>query len=249
MGLNKATRKQYEREGIHCGCVIHGDYYKWEYVEKLYNSLKRHFSYPIHFHVWTEGGREVPKPMIKHELRDLGVAGPKKSWWYKTQLFNAKCFKGKLFYFDLDVVITGNLDWMLGLSDDKFWAVRDFKYLWRKSRSWLFNSSIMIFNTEKYSGLWKKFKREPHAIMNMYHGDQDYVNAEVPQADKGFLNWEYIKSFRWQVMDGGIDPIYRNYPRKGKDRSKIFENLSIVVFHGEPKPHEITDDDVKKYWR
>jgi len=118
MGLNKEVRQHYEQNGIHCACVIHGEYYPWEYVEKLYASLQRNFSYPIHMHVWTEAARDVPKHFIKHELRDLGVKGPKKSWWYKMQLFNAKAHKGRLFYFDLDVVITSNLDWMLHLSED-----------------------------------------------------------------------------------------------------------------------------------
>ena len=249
MGLNKTTRQYYEQNGIHCACVIHGEYYPWEYVEKLYSSLQRHFSYPVHLHVWTEAARDVPKHFIKHELRDLGVKGPKKSWWYKMQLFNPKAHKGRLFYFDLDVVITSNLDWMLHLSEDKFWAVRDFRYLFRKSKSWNFNSSVMVFNTETWSGLWKKFKQASDYYMRQFNGDQDFVNTEVPQNHKGFLDWNKIKSFRWQVQDGGIDFIYRTYPNKGKPRDHIFHDLSIVIFHGEPKPHEITDDDVKRHWR
>ena len=44
------------------------------------------------------------------------------------QLFNNKTFKGTLYYFDLDVIIWGNLDWMLNLDPKRFWAIRNQKY-------------------------------------------------------------------------------------------------------------------------
>lgn len=239
--------RRYKQEGIDCGCVLHGDYYTLEYAEKLEAMLKRHFSCPIRFHIWTEEAREVPKHWIKHPLYDLGVSGPKKSWWYKTQIYDAKSFKGRLFYFDLDVVIMGSLDWMLRLSDQHFWACRDFRYIWKKNR-WYINSSVMVFDTLKYNYMWKKFKQNSLAIMSQYQGDQDYANAEVPEAEKRWFDQNYIKSWRWEVKDGGMDFVYRNYPNAGKPRDHIFKDLSIVVFHGVPKPHEIDDYDVIRHW-
>ena len=124
----------YMEDGIDCGCVLHGEYYTLDYAKKLEAGLRRNFSCPIRFHIWTEKAREVPKHWHKHSLKDLGVKGPKKSWWYKTQIFRNKDFQGRLFYFDLDIIISGNLDWMLRLSSEKFWAVRDFRYLWKKNK-------------------------------------------------------------------------------------------------------------------
>ena len=238
----------YMKNGIDCGCVLHGAYYTLDYAKKLEAGLRRNFSCPIRFHIWTEKAREVPKHWHKHFLKDLGVTGPKKSWWYKTQLFRNKDFQGRLFYFDLDIVVAGNLDWMLRLGNEQFWAVRDFRYLWKKNK-WSINSSVMVFNTNEYSDLWKKFKRNHHAIMTQYNGDQDFVDAEVPESKKRWLNQSQVKSYRWEVMDGGMDFTYRSYPNRGKDRSHIFKDLSIIVFHGVPNPHEIDDQEVLRHWQ
>ena len=108
----------YMEDGIDCGCVLHGEYYTLDYAKKLEAGLRRNFSCPIRFHIWTEKAREVPKGWHKHSLKDLGVKGPKKGWWYKTQIFRNKDFQGRLFYFDLDIIISGNLDWMLRLSSE-----------------------------------------------------------------------------------------------------------------------------------
>jgi hypothetical protein len=50
--------------------------------------------------------------MVKHILDDWGISGPKRSWWYKMQLFNPAHFAGNLLYFDLDVVIANQLNWI-----------------------------------------------------------------------------------------------------------------------------------------
>ena len=99
---------------VNVACLIHGTGYSWNYVERLYSMVMRNITRPVRFHVYTEASREVPPHMIKHVLQEWpGVSGPRKSWWYKMQLFNSDLFKGSLLYFDLDVVITGSIDWML----------------------------------------------------------------------------------------------------------------------------------------
>ena len=107
----------------------------------------------------------------------------------------------------------------------------------------------MVFDTDKYADLWKKFKRNHHAIITQYNGDQDYIDIEVPNDNKRWLDQNFVKSYRWEVMDGGIDFTYRTYPNKGKDRSHIFRDLSIIVFHGVPNPHEIDDKEVLRHWK
>ena len=240
--------KEYIKNGIDVGCVLHGEYYTLDYAKKLEAGIQRNISCPIRFHIWTEREREVPKHWHKHNLKDLGVKGPKKGWWYKTQIFRNKDFQGRLFYFDLDIVISGNLDWMLRLSKEHFWAVRDFRYLFKKNK-WSINSSVMIFDTDEYSDLYKKFKRNHQTIMTQYLGDQDYIDAEVPNDKKRWFDQNFVKSYRWEVLDGGIDFVYRTYPNKGKSRDHIFKDLSIIVFHGVPNPHEIDDKQVLSHWR
>jgi hypothetical protein len=84
----KALRQAAMTGTIDVACVIHGTKYDWCYVERLFNMVTRHSTRPIRFHVFTESDRSVPDYMVKHVLHDWpGIAGPKKSWWYKMQMF------------------------------------------------------------------------------------------------------------------------------------------------------------------
>lgn len=232
---------------IDFGCLIHGNYYSWEYVEILKASIQRNISSPIRMHVWTEREREVPTGYIKHNLVDIGLSGPKKAWWYKTQLFNPKIYSGPIIYMDLDVIITGNLDWMRKLSYENFHAARDFKCLWKRHRHAI-NSSVMVFNTANYDHVWVKYRDNQERITHMYHGDQNYIDEEIVDTKRG-LPPEKIVSYRWQVLHGGMDFKNRSYPHKDEIDVEIPVDASIVVFHGDPKPHQIDNNILKQFWR
>jgi hypothetical protein len=231
---------------IDFGCLIHGNYYSWDYVDILHDSIQRNISSPIRLHVWTEKDRQVPGHISKHSLEDIGLAGPKKAWWYKTQLFNPELYAGPIIYLDLDVVIAGNLDWMRKLSMQNFWAAKDFKCLWKPNRHAI-NSSVMAFDTRNYEHVWKKFRDNQNRITHMYHGDQNYIDEEIVDS-KRWLPEEKIVSYRWQVLHGGMDFKTRAYPRKDEVDVELGPDVSIVVFHGDPKPHQISNK-LSEYWQ
>lgn len=233
---------------IDCACVIHGDAYSWEYVDRLYSMLQRHLTRPVRLHVYTEADRDVPAPYIKHELDDWGQNGPKRAWWYKMQLFNTKHHQGPLLYFDLDIVIVDNIDWIWNLNLDYFWAVRDFKYLWRQEYTGI-NSSVMWFDTQKFDSVWQQLNKEQiNRIISRYRGDQDYINSVIPLSEKRLFDHKRIKSWRWQCLDGGYAFETRKFmaPNTG---TVIPETTSILVFHGNPKPSTIEDPVIVKHWQ
>ena len=233
---------------IDCACVIHGDAYSWIYVDRLYNMLKANLSHEIRLHVFTEPKRSVPAPYIGHDLQEWpGVAGPRKSWWYKMQMFDNRHFAGRMLYFDLDTVITKNLDWMWNLSDQYFWAIKDFRYLWRANSLGL-NSSVMLWNTERYHWIWKDFEtKNINATVKLHHGDQDYLNSVLTSNDLRFFDVDTIKSWRWQCKDGGYNMIKRQYNRPDIGTT-VDPATAVMVFHGHPKPHQIQDSVVERYW-
>jgi len=236
------------RGPIDCACVIHGTAYSWTYVERLYNMLSRHITPGIRLHVYTEADRPVPAPMIKHELTSWNIANPKKSWWYKMQLFNPEHHAGPLLYFDLDIVIVDNIDWIWQQPLRYFWAVRDFKYLWQSTSTSL-NSSIMWWDTEQYAGVWQEFQTENiFKIMSRYRGDQDYISAKVNLADQRFFDPRRVKSWRWQCLDGGYNFRTKTYlsPKAGTQTDR---DTSVLIFHGQPKPLESTDPVILTHWQ
>ena len=237
---------------IDCACLIHDTLYDWSYVDKLYNSLCRNLTPTVRMHVYTESTRHVPEPYIRHNLEEWeGVRGPKRSWWYKIQLFNPIHMlpdQGQMLYFDLDTVIVGNIDWLWNVNRDRFWAARDFQYLMKSSR-WKINSSVMWFDPLKYSYVFKEFdiKQIVNNARCPWHGDQDYIFSKV-KTDVNYYNTDQIVSYRWQVKEGGFDFRYRKPINPGAE-STISEAASVLIFHGNPKPHEVTDNLISLHWR
>jgi hypothetical protein len=233
---------------VDCACLIHGNAYDWTYVERLHGMLDRHISDNIRLHVYTEADRLVPDHMVKHPLIDWGIGGPKKSWWYKMQLFNSDSFMGPLLYFDLDIVVVKNIDWVFKLPGQDFWTVRDFKYLWRPNHMGI-NSSIMYWDTKNFNHVWQEFRgKNLQTIMRDYRGDQDYITEKIEDKDRRFFDTERVKSWRWQALDGGYDFVKRRYQTPGSG-TNINDLTSILIFHGNPKPENSRDPVIIQHWQ
>ena len=235
---------------VDCACVLHGDKYDWLYVERLDSMLRRNFSCPVNLHVWTEQSRTVPAGIVHHPLEEwMGISGPRQSWWYKMQMFDPRhAVEGRIFYFDLDVVIVGNLDWVIDLDTDRFWTVRDFRYLWNPKR-YAINSSIMIWDNSKFDWIWKEFaQRGIESVVQRYPGDQDYLTRAIPEDVVGYLPEDRVRSWRWQVLDGGYDHRLKAYRTPGTG-PEITEQDCVIVFHGDPKPAQVDYPQILTHWR
>ena len=233
---------------VDCACVIHSNGYSWDYVDRLYSMLSRHISRGIRLHVYTEADRVVPALYIKHTLDDWKISGPKKSWWYKMQIFNANYHAGPLLYFDLDTVIIGSLDWLVNLPLDYFWTIRDFKYLW-KSNNFTINSSIMWFNTKQFHSVWEDFSsKKLEKITAVYRGDQDYITEAISVKYRRFFELDRVKSWRWQCLDGGYN-FDRKFHLKPNTGTQVTDLASVLIFHGKPKPKDITDPFIVQHWQ
>lgn len=233
---------------VDCACVIHGSAYDWTYVERLYSMLQKNIQSTIRFHVFTEPNRPVPKHMIKHELKEWpGIAGPKKSWWYKMQMFDPAHVPARLLYLDLDVVIVRDISWMWELDSRYFWTIQDFRYLWRPNWKGI-NSSIMLWDVPRWAKIWADFQsRNIAATVKQFHGDQDFLNIQLGDRDLRFFDSEAIKSWRWQLKDGGLDMKTRVYKRP--DAGTVLDpTTDIMIFHGSPKPHEVHDAVIDRFW-
>jgi hypothetical protein len=234
---------------IDCACVIHSSGYDWTYVDRLYNMLNRHISEGIRFHVYTEAERPVPSHMIKHNLTEWpGIAGPRKSWWYKMQLFNPEHHAGNLLYLDLDMVLIRSIDWIRELNPSQFWSIRDFRYLQRPHLTTI-NSSMMWFNVAEFSTVWQQFVRGNIAqISRQFPGDQDYLAKNIDRGRQRFFDDRYFQSYRWQSLDGGFDFQRRRYYNPGAGVA-VTGDTAAIVFHGRPNPHESQDPLIVQHWQ
>jgi hypothetical protein len=229
--------------------VLWGDKYDWIYVQRLQNMLQRHLDPNIILNVFCESQRPVPPGFVKHTLQEWpGVSGPRQAWWYKMQMFEPGRLHERVFYFDLDMVICRDISWMKTLDPKLFWTMRDFKYLWKPQWHGI-NSSVMVWNPGQFNWIWKKFQKHGiHEAMKRYQGDQDYLTAVLPPQDIGIMDQDLIKSWRWQIKDGGMDPRTRRHHVPGSG-TKLDAKTCVMVFHGSPKPHEVDDPVIAQHWQ
>ena len=107
----------------------------------------------------------------------------------------------------------------------------------------------MWWNTTKYSHVWEKFKQQQlNQVMRKYHGDQDYITAEIPVQERRFFETNRVLSWRWQCLDGGYDFKKKQHltPNTG---TQVLPATSIMVFHGHPKPAQINDLIITQHWQ
>lgn len=138
-------------------------------------------------------------------------------WHKKFEIFKEETFKefDQIFYFDLDIMITGNLDGIFSVETD-FCILKD------PLKG--YNSSVMAFKPKFSFLLDEALKLDPDRTV----GDQTLIEK--------FLKENNIQTDFWQdyfdIMSYKMDFIKNQYKIPGP----------IIFFHGLPRPHELLFD-------
>jgi uncharacterized Rossmann fold enzyme len=207
-------------------CVRHGEKYSPDYVTKLHAMVARNITLGTEgrFICFTDQPDDLPPHIIRSPLPD-GVAG----WWSKLALFDADLFApgDRILYFDLDTVIVGDLDQVIRYDGD-FAILRDFY------RPDGMQSAVMAWtpspSTAAFWDAWKAAGRPEIA-----GGDQAWIekvcaaNAFTPDL--------------WQDLYPGLFCSYKVHCNPFPP-----EGASVVVFHGEPRPHDCGRAWVQAMW-
>lgn len=107
----------------------------------------------------------------------------------------------------------------------------------------------MWWNVPNWQVVWDQFARSNiNDVIRRYHGDQDLINVLVEPPQRQFFDSTRIQSWRWQAHDGGWDFRTRK-PRTPGLGTCIDDTVSVLVFHGRPKPHQVTDSAIIEIWQ
>ena len=229
-------------------CLKYGKKYSAQYVNNLYNMVKRNLTINYNFVCFTEDSTDIdpniktiPLPVNKH------VQG----WWYKPFFFNPELeVQGTLLFLDLDMIVFDNIDKLFTYKPGEFCIIRDFNRM-RIHDYKKFNSSVFRLETGQHTHVYTDFIKDIKTNSKRWHGDQDWMKHKITS---GYDFWpdEWIRSYKWEmrgnprlVLDktnGG-----RNFPNIGTPN--IDPGNSIAVFHGDPNPHNCHDPWVKENWK
>lgn len=225
-------------------CVKFGNRYGRDYVERLRNMVSRHLTVPYEFvcltddHHPIEGVRSIVQPNANYT----------KGWWHKVHMFDPGLpLKGKILYFDLDVVIHNNINKLATFQPDGFIGIHDFN---RKFyANWdIMNSSVMAWNHGEQRHVWDMFIANPKEAMKL-PGDQDWI-WKVSKDRMQFWPREWIQSYKWEIRSKEeLAVINGKRQFKAEDHTvEVHPDCSVTVFHGDPKPQDVKDKFVVDNW-
>jgi|DEB0MinimDraft_10_1074344.scaffolds.fasta_scaffold24642_4 hypothetical protein len=221
-------------EKVIVACVMTGDKYKPEYVYKLRDAVKRNLTICHDFVCLTDNAQELEFNGIEH----CRIDNPKRSWWDKFHLFNPRHFAAgtRVIYFDLDVVICDCIDDIASVADSLA-MVENFSPNRKHAPH---NSSVMSFvaGSEEAQIIWEGWSARADEFIARNHGDQETI-AELVEYGRDYtvpnFRRERVVSFKYDI---------KKHPL-GCQQIKP----QIIIFHGEPNPHQVKSDRfVQEHW-
>ena len=192
-----------------------------EYVNRLYDMVRRNLpeGFSGRFVCFTDNPEGLTEGIIAKPLPVDGLTG----WWNKLALFMEGVFdKGdRVLYFDLDTVIVSKLD-DIAAYDGPFAILRDYY------RPKGYQSSVMAWEAGTNTEIWSEWER--HGRPEIEGGDQ----AWIEDFNAVFLQEMFPHNF----------VSYKVHCQHGIPRG-----ARVVVFHGNPRPHEVAGNWVEKVWK
>lgn len=204
-------------------CVKAGTKYGPEYVNKLEDMVRRNLpgGFPGKFVCFTDDPAGLSDGIEILELPN-NLTG----WFNKLYLFKAGLFphNDRILYFDLDTLITGPLDEIVKY-DGEFAILRDFY------RPKGLQSSVIAWEANTHRNIWEEYEAAGYPDIN--GGDQAWIECKLLSTPQLWQDL-YPKSFVSYKVH------CQNGPVKG---------AKVVVFHGHPRPHEVTEGWVPSVWK
>lgn len=225
-------------------CVRYGNRYGKEYVERLRNMVARHSTIDYEFACLTDdqhgiaGVRTIYQP----------AADYRKLWWHKVHMFDPSLdISGRVLYFDLDVVISSNIDKLVKNYTKEFVGIKDFNRKFHSGYKYL-NSSVMTWIHGQESYIYTEFCKSKSTAMRL-HGDQDWI-WKIARDRISFFPDPWIQSYKWEIRSR--EQLVSRDGRRGFKTQwdgKPMPECAVAVFHGEPKPQDLPDRYVVDNWK
>ena len=226
-------------------CIKWGTAFGPEYVNRLYSGVRRNLAQEVRFVCMTEhadglhpGVEVVPLPREPFQAemdRALAVAN-RQGAMRKVSLFGPGAIpgaEGPILGFDLDVVITGDLEPIRTHAPGKVVMRHDWTEA-RKGRP-TGHGSVFRFDPARHGYLYDDLAAAPYAEVERARGsEQRYTSHKaMAQGDFAYIPGDWVVSFKYDCL--GLPPV--NWLRP----PRLPAEARIVCFHGRPKMPEAVE--------
>ncbi len=226
-------------EEVNVLCLKWGEYYTPEYINRLYNGVRRFLKRPFRFVCVTDDSTGIVKDV---DVVPFPSAPPGwKSMW--PSIFVKLCvfqngfagLSGPTLFLDIDQVIMGPLDRFFDYKPGEFCIIHNWielrKNLFRR-RPDIGNSSCFRFEAGRMNHVYEKFLVEQDRARDVreFRTEQAFMTHAVGVENVKWWPEGWVKSFKrsctWPFP---LNLLFR--PRHAK-------RTSILCFHGHPSPTE-----------
>lgn len=208
-------------------CIKWGQRYGPTYVNRLYNMVMRNTNKPTRFVCFTDDDAGIisdveVKPLPPINLPERVSRLP----WRKVSLWQAPLsdITGDVLFFDLDIVITGNIDDFFSYETGKFAVIHN----WTQPELSVGNTSVYRFRVGQHRFIFDQFNADPEAFLKRYRISQQYISDQIE--DKVFWPAAWCQSFKHSLLPA--------WPLRFFYTPRLGANTRVVAFTGKPDPED-----------
>jgi hypothetical protein len=227
-------------------CLKHGKKYSSDYVNRLHNMVSRHLTLPFNFFCFTEESKGLN---LNIQIKPLPDNNKISGWWWKPYIFKEGHFANgdTNLFFDLDMVIVGNIDKLATYKPNEFVGLEDVGRVFRKHPQKL-GSAVLKWPANQYSDIWNLIEQD-NRIVSRFRGDQDWIWS-LHKNNISFFPEDWIRSYKWEVRSK-TELIHNGsrYVFKEIKNPILNPETSVLAFHGTPNPGDVMDPIIIDNWR
>ncbi len=221
-------------------CMKWGNKFPAEYVNRLFNMVRRNTSVDFRFICFTDDSTGISKEVEVQALPELDLPDniPERGW-RKLTVFRERFgdLSGITLFLDLDVVIVDNIDEFFTIKGD-FLIAHDKK----NPKKIEGNSSVFRFEIGKFSSILEYFEQNFDKVKSEVRHEQAYLSREIHGLGK-LQYWpdEWVPSFKYRCCPSWIKSWWQ--------APVIPTGAKIILFHGLPNPPEAVKGISGKWYR
>ena len=208
-------------------CIKWGTRYGPEFVNRLYSAVQRNTKRSTQLICFTDDVTDINKavkclPIPPINLPQSHINKP----WRKISLWKDGLadLRGDILFFDLDLVITGNIDALFDYKPGHYCVAEN----WTQPGKNIGNTSCYRFPAGKFSYLYDRLHDGPEHYLQKYRISQVYISREID--DMQFWPKLWCVSFKHTLIP--------SWPFNFFKTPKLPEDTKVVAFTGKPDQNE-----------
>ncbi len=209
-------------------CMKWGTRYGPVFVNRLFKAVKRNMDKPFRFICFTDDNTDIIDDVETHPLPPINIPDHVSiTPWRKLSLWQTPLgdmVTGDIVVLDLDLVITGPLAPLFDYHPGEFCVIDN----WTQPGENIGNTSVFRIPIGRYSKIFDQFNSDPHAILNQFRIEQQYISKTISK--QIFWPSQWCVSFKHSLLP--------RFPLNWFQDTKLPQDTKIVAFTGHPDPDE-----------